>query len=174
MPSGGALQHIAGTRPGFAPCPWRGTWLQLTLQTTFLVLLLTTRYGAARPPIMDYVTADEVSHRSAVATRSEGMSLRSLCDRTQSVEMRVLCRLTQQRSGGWLDGEGRKKPISKRSDGSSLSAFQRFVSELKTAAEQRSDAMRELQQLRAMGVIDENNQVVRVPSETRNLMERLG
>ena len=114
MPSSASAQRHTTTRPGFSPCPWRGTWAQLTLQTTVLVLLLTTRYGAARPAFLDYIPADEVSRGSAAAIRSEGLDLQSLCDRTQSIELRVLCRLTQ-RGDSWLDGEGRKKPVSKRS-----------------------------------------------------------
>ncbi|XP_022083550.1 uncharacterized protein LOC110975401 [Acanthaster planci] len=164
----------ASRTPAIARCLWRGTWAQLVLQSTVLVLLLTTRFGAARPAFIDYLATDEVSPRQAAdTTRLEGLDLRSLCARTQSVEMRVLCKLTQP-GDSWSEVEERKQLIHKRSDGSSLSAFQRLVSHLRAEAQQRSEARQKLQDLRAMGVLDENNQIISLPEDMRENMERLG
>ncbi|XP_038075436.1 uncharacterized protein LOC119743144 [Patiria miniata] len=159
--------------PSVARCLWRGSWAQLVLQTTLLVLLLTTQYSTARPALMDYLPTDELSQRSAAETNFEGMDLRSLCARTRSVEVRVLCKLTT-RGDRWSEVEGRKKVVNKRSDSSSLSAFQRLLSQLRTASESHSEALQQLQQLRDMGVIDENNQVISIPADLRAKMEQLG
>ena len=59
-------------------------------------------------------------------------------------------------------------------DASSLSAFQRLVTRLRQYQSARDQVEEELSRLRSMGVVDDNNQVVRIPDEMAAMMARVG